>query len=399
VAGKSRSTRTKPVRKQRPALPAVGRKTASDQLEGDEGPEGIENYPLDDLLIRTESRAIQDVLRRIANKQIELDPEFQRAFLWKEDKQSKLIESVLMRIPLQVFYFAENEDGDLVVVDGLQRLTTFQRFFKNELKLDLKAREQLHGKTFAGIDTKLQIRFEDGQLTFYIIGAKVPERVRLDIFERVNSGTPLTRQQMRHAIYSGQATRLLTTLAGIDLFKDVGGALGSDANVRAMKDREAINRFLAYFQFGWREYLDSNYDDFLARALRETNDRVRDKKVVDDRSAVRTKAAAAFEASMRMNTLIFGEHAFRKSLVDPQSRRSAFNLALFDVFSATLAHYDERAVSTTKAKAIQAATVRLLKNKKFHDAVSFATLEASNVQARFEMVERMLAEVLGAPNT
>jgi hypothetical protein len=368
----------------------------SDAIEGEEAPEGIENYPLDDLLIRTESRAIQDVLRRIENNKIVLDPEFQREFLWKEDTQSKLIESVLMRIPLQVFYFAETDDGDLVVVDGLQRLTTFRRFYTGELVLDLKARDQLHGKKFKEIDSKLQIRFEDGQVTFYIISSKVPERVRLDIFERVNSGTPLTRQQMRHAIYTGEATRLLTRLAELDRFKTVtGGALDK----KKMKDREAANRFLAYFQLGWKKYLDTNYDDFLARALREANDRVQENRVVDDRSNVRDKAAAAFAASMEMNNQIFGEHAFRKSLISPRGRRSAFNLALFDVFSAALGRYDKRSLTPTKAKAIHGATTRLLKTKKFHDAVSFATTKASNVQTRFEMVEEMLEEVLGAPSS
>ena len=400
MVGKSRSARRKPAPKPRATSPAAGRKQTDDQIEGDETPEGIENYPLDDLLIRTESRAIQDVLRRIKNKQIDLDPEFQRAFQWDEEKQSKLIESVLMRIPLQVFYFAENENGDLVVVDGLQRLTTFRRFYNNELTLDLKARDQLNGKKFENIDSKLQIRFEDGQVTFYIIGSKVPERVRLDIFERVNGGTPLTRQQMRHAIYNGESTRLLSRLAGMDLFKTAtGGALGSDENVRAMKDREAVNRFLAYFLLGWSQYLDTNYDDFLARALRETNDRFRDKSMIDDRSAVREKVATAFSASMKMNWQIFGEHAFRKSLVDPEGRRSAFNLALFDAFSTALGHYDERTLTPAKAKAIHVATTKLLKQKKFHDAVSFATTKASNVQIRFEMVEKMLEEVLGAPHS
>lgn len=400
---KKGSVRTSPARKPR-GVPGAVRQDLTDrdadgQLEGDETPEGIENYPLDDLLIRTEARAIQDVLRRIANKQIDLDPEFQRAFVWNEEKQSKLIESVLMRIPLQVFYFAENEDGNLVVVDGLQRLTTFQRFYHSELKLDLKARDQLHGKTFATIDTKLQIRFEDGQVILYIIGAKVPERVRLDIFERVNGGTPLTRQQMRHAIYNGEATRLLSRLADTDEFKvATGNALSGEDSVRAMKDREAVNRFLAYYHLGWRQYLDSNYEDFLARALRATNDRARDKPAGEDRAAMRATIAAGFTTSMKLNRLIFGEHAFRKSLTDPDGRRSALNLALFDVFSTGLARYNARAVTSTKAKAIHAATRRLLGKKVFHDAVSFATAKAANVQTRFEAVDAMLAEVLGAPN-
>ena len=64
-----------------------------------------------------------------------MDPDFQRDFIWPEDKQSKLIESVIMRIPLPVFYMAEDDEGRMVVVDGLQRLSTFKQFIDNNLKI------------------------------------------------------------------------------------------------------------------------------------------------------------------------------------------------------------------------------------------------------------------------
>ena len=96
-----------------------------------ENPEGLGeedtswgHYPLDELLIRNESRTIYDVVRRIKLAQYVMDPDFQRDFIWPEDKQSKLIESVVMRIPLPVFYLAEDDAGKMVVVDGLQRLST-----------------------------------------------------------------------------------------------------------------------------------------------------------------------------------------------------------------------------------------------------------------------------------
>ena len=109
-----------------------------------EEPEGLDSttglwgdYPIDDLLIRNETRTIQDVIRRIDQKRYIMDPEFQRDFIWDEEKQSKLIESIIMRIPLPVFYMAEDDEGKMVVVDGLQRLSTFQRFLKDELSLSL----------------------------------------------------------------------------------------------------------------------------------------------------------------------------------------------------------------------------------------------------------------------
>ena len=78
------------------------------------------DYPIDALLIRHETRTVFDVIRRIDKGRYVMDPDFQRDFIWPEDKQSKLIESVLMRIPLPVFYLAEDREGRMIVVDGLQ---------------------------------------------------------------------------------------------------------------------------------------------------------------------------------------------------------------------------------------------------------------------------------------
>ena len=175
--------------------------SAEDEVLGD--------YPLDTMMIRTESRTIHDVLRRINQAQFIMDPDFQRDFIWSPAEQSKLIESVLMRIPLPVFYIAENEDGTMVVVDGLQRLSSFLHFVNGGLRLRLPHQSQLDGKQFVELENKFQNRIEDCNLTLYIIDSKAPERARLDIFERVNSGVPLTRQQMRNSLYMGQGTRYL----------------------------------------------------------------------------------------------------------------------------------------------------------------------------------------------
>ncbi|MCY4260088.1 MAG: DUF262 domain-containing protein, partial [Rhodobacteraceae bacterium] len=113
------------------------------------------DYPLDDLLIRQENRTIHDVIRRIDKSSYVMDPDFQRDFIWDEEKQSKLIESVIMRIPLPVFYMAEDEEGRMVVVDGLQRLSTFNRFIKNELRLKLPARDEIHHRRFSELPAKI----------------------------------------------------------------------------------------------------------------------------------------------------------------------------------------------------------------------------------------------------
>jgi hypothetical protein len=285
---------------------------------------------------------------------------------------------------------AEDTDGGLIIVDGLQRLTTFNRFRNGTLRLQIEQNPELHGKAFTDLTPKLQDRFEDGPLTFYLIDPKVPDRVRLDIFERVNSGVPLTRQQMRNALYNGPATRLIRELATSAKFKQAtGGALSSDRHRREMKDREAVNRFLAYTNLGWRQYGPSgrgDFDEFLGAALRELNDKPT--QVANSRTA--------FLRSMPMNFRVFGKHAFRKSRPS-DSRRSALNLALFDVLSVGLAAYHPSRLTPAHTSSLQRAFYNLLSKEAFANAISYATARVENVHTRFELMEQMLTRVLGAP--
>ncbi|MFT6569689.1 MAG: hypothetical protein ACJAWY_001396, partial [Sphingomonas echinoides] len=97
----------------------------TEQIEGlqrDPAPEEISAYPLDDIMVRKDARTVRDVVQRIDAGRYSMNPDFQRDFVWSPDKQSKLIESCVMRIPLPVLYVAEGDDGRITVVDGLQRL-------------------------------------------------------------------------------------------------------------------------------------------------------------------------------------------------------------------------------------------------------------------------------------
>lgn len=110
-----------------PPVDTPNRSVAFEDPEGlDERDNSCGHYPLDEVLIRKETRTIYYVVRRIRQGKYVMDPGVQREFNWPEDKQSKPIESVVRRIPLPVFYLAEDDAGKMVVVDGLQRLSTFQ---------------------------------------------------------------------------------------------------------------------------------------------------------------------------------------------------------------------------------------------------------------------------------
>ena len=363
-----------------------GNPVAEEKIEGlDEGLDTINSswgdYPIDDLLIRHETRTIYDVIRRIKKNAYIMNPDFQRDFIWTDREQSKLIESVIMRIPLPVFYMAEDEEGRMIVVDGLQRLSTFERFIKNELRLHLPGREELNRKRFSDLSSKLQNRVEDCNLTFYIIDAKVPERARLDIFERVNSGVSLTRQQMRNSLFMGVATRFLKKEAESAVFLETtGGSL----NQKTMRDREFVNRFCAFQLVDFHKYR-GDMDEFLANCLRTMNE-------MGD--AELSRLSAEFRRGLTNNFMLFGQHAFRKHEPN-QERRSVLNASFWDTMSTGLSHYTEDRVKAC-AEPLRQAIYGLFRDETFNQAITYSPNNTNKVQCRFQMTQKIFEEVLGA---
>ena len=355
--------------------------TESEEIEGlgDDKVASWGDYPIDTLLIRNETRTVHDVVRRIEGGAFKMDPDFQRDFVWDLEKQSKLIESVVMRIPLPVFYLAEDDRERLVVVDGLQRLTTFQRFVNNELQLRLEDRPELNRKTFEDLPSKLKNRVEDCNLILYVIDAKVPERAELDIFDRVNSGAPLSRQQMRNCLYMGEATKFLKDEARTEAFLE---ATGHSLRTSTMRDREFVNRFCAFQLLGLEKY--GEMDKFLADSLSEMN----------ARPEILPALSSQFRTALNNNFFLFGRHAFRKH--EPgQERRSGLNVSLWDVMATGFSRYPPDVVQEN-ADVAREAFYRLMGNEEFVDAITQGTHSINQVRRRFAMAGEMFEGVFGA---
>lgn len=368
-------------RDESPGAPDSGRVKNGEELEGlDSEKQSWGDYPLNDVLIRDDTRSIYETLRRIKQGNVIMNPDFQRDFIWPNDKQSKLIESVMMRIPLPVFYMAENDEGKMIVVDGLQRLSTFQRFADDDLPLSLNDREDLHRKRFSDLPPKFQNRFEDFKLVFYLIDSKVPERARLDIFERVNGGVPLTRQQMRNCLFMGSATQFMKEESQTEIFSQ---ATGGSLNRKTMRDREFVNRFCAFQILGYESY-NGDMDDFLARCLQEMNGM--SESTLSDLSE-------RFRQSLANNLHLFGRHAFRKHTPE-QNWRSVINASLWDVMSTGLSGCDESLVEKM-AVPLRREIYGILEDEEFINSITYSTNSTVKVQRRFDMTREIFAEVLG----
>ena len=265
------------------------------------------------------------------------------------------------------------------MLTGCNGLSTFHRFVNNRHRLQLPDRPELHGKRFHDLAPRLQNRIEDCNLTLYVIDSKAPDQARLDIFDRVNSGEPLTRQQMRNCLYMGPATRFLKEESQIAIFRR---ATGRSLRPTKMRDREFVNRFCAFQVLGLDEYRDM--DEFLARSLRKLN------RDADSLPAL----AEQFRTTLANNYHLFGEHAFRKH-VPGQGKRSVLNASLWDVMSTGLSHYSSQHVEE-RSDALRDAFYSLLDDYDFDASITRGTGGMRQVRCRFDKARAMFEDVLGA---
>lgn len=238
-------------------------------------------YPNAKVRVSKDQYTLLHVRRLVEDrKELILSPDFQRDSVWNQRQRSELVESILMGIPLPVIYLFETRNGKKQVVDGRQRIGTVIDFLNDKIRLgDLRILPQFNGLSFSMLPPIMQGIFEDYQLNCYIIQPPTPERVKYDIFDRVNrGGTKLNSQEMRNALYQGHATKFIDEISTSQQFKMV---TNKGISPKRMRDRYAVLRSLAFFLLFSQEIgLDeegkpitykSDIDDFLAKVMVRIN--------------------------------------------------------------------------------------------------------------------------------
>lgn len=346
--------------------------------------------PFDPNLIRVTPwvATIDLLVKRLEQKEIDLEPDFQRkAGIWKDRAQSQLIESILLRIPLPAFYMDAADENRLVVIDGIQRLTTLQRFvIDKELRLSsLEYLSDLKGKLFSELPRSFQRRIEETQVTVYLIGEGTPPEARLNIFKRLNTGgMTLTPQEIRHAINPGPVRELLRSAATGDSFiAATTGAIDPDR----MDDRECAVRFFAFVLREPSQYEADDFDAFLNEAMRAIN-RMTDRE--------RERLLVRFSRALNAAKAIFDDNAFRKSYRE-QSRRHPINKALFEAWTVNLDALSDSELDLLverKEEVRRAATSLLESSGDYERAVTYGTGAPRAIHCRFGSVRQLLAKVL-----
>ena len=328
------------------------------------------------------------LIEQLENEEIDLKPDFQRAAdVWDATKKSRLIESVLLGLPLPSFYFSEDAvTKKLIVIDGLQRLCAFTDFIlkkEGALKLqNLQFLKAFEGKTYSELDRPEIKRIKSLKITMNTLRKGTPNDVKFIIFQRVNTaGEPLTPQEMRHALNQGEAAKFIKQMAELDSFKI---ATNNSVKSKRMQDRDFANRFAAFY-IGYNDY-NGELDVFLNETLGELNKM---------NSEQREYILKAFDKSMKCCYRIFGEYTFRKR-DNKEDRRKPISKSVYDTLSVNIAWLsdEERKKLIINSEWFNDEMIELFNDKRFLSSISTGTGQKYNVEQRFISIKNLINKII-----
>lgn len=321
--------------------------------------------------------------------QIILDSDFQREEVWDIKQKSELIESILMGLPIPVMYLFEDKSANLIVVDGRQRLTAFFEFLDNKYELTgLKILSYLNKKKFVNIDPIYQSKLEDYQLITQVIKPPTPDSIKFQIFDRVNrGGTPLNNQEMRNALYQGNATKLLSKVSKSATFID---ATQSGLKSKRMKDKYIILRAIAFNLFMNNELKDKegnlieykgDVDEFLGKTMTYLN-------FISEENLNRVEKE--FLVAMENSKRVLGGNAFRL-LSGNSGRKSPINMNVFEVVVYIMIKLD---LKNDLDDVVREKYFELMLDEKFLENIANHRDALNKVKERFEMINNKFKVVM-----
>lgn len=337
--------------------------------------------------IKSKTMSLDNIIKRIRESEIDMAPAFQRkGDLWTPDKQSRLIESMLIKLPLPAFYFDGTEDEKWLVVDGLQRLSAIKNFVVDEsLRLQgLEFLDNIKGKTFSELPRNYRRMIEETEIVAYIINPGTPADVKFNIFKRINTGgLVLEPQEIRHALNQGVPSKFVADLAQLESFID---ATQNVIDTDRMLDREFVTRFIAFYLNGHSGY-KPDLDTFMSASMGQLN-----AKTSDELNNIKD----VFDKAMKLSKIIFGKWAFRK-VYSKEERRKPINKALFEVWSVVLANLnpeEQKRIISYKEEIFQDFTNLMNNDNMFVASITSATGDKGRVNYRYNSIREILSKYI-----
>ncbi|MBX7086668.1 MAG: DUF262 domain-containing protein [Leptospirales bacterium] len=342
------------------------------------------------LLTQAYDKSVTDVMRMIGEKEINLNPHYQREYLWDNRRASLLVESILLNVPIPVIYVAQEENDVWNVIDGLQRLHSLKRFFDGEFKLrGLDVLSELNGSDISSLTPKHQRMLKNGLLRVIVISNDSNPEIKYDIFMRLNRGSvKLSEQELRNCLYRGKLNNLLMQLRANTQLREI---LNLKTFHKRMIEAELALRFLA-LSSDWdseKQILRTYKNKFkrFLNAFMENNKNPHDEALQQMRDS--------YENTLDKAYAVFGENSFRR--VDAKRNfEKTVNRGLMDCVMVTFALFSKDDLVAKREPIISRLAAELKSNSAFKNAMTTSTSDKPQVEARIGIWQRALGEVMQA---
>ena len=327
------------------------------------------------LIDQIESGSIH--LRPLSDK-----PRFQRRYVWNNKLASLLVESILLNVPIPPIYMSQNDNMELDIIDGQQRVFSLYRFWDNQFKLEkLEVLTELNGSKYFELERPVQLKLGNHSLRCVVITNESHPEIKFEVFQRLNTNTmPLNAQELRNCVYRGALNDLLEELS---VFKPWLDIIGRKIPDKRMRDEELILRFFSYQLLGLKSYrtpLKHWLNDAAAMGMKL------DEKKIE-------KLRDLWTSTIEKCLLLFDMNECFRRPAGIGAKRVAINRALMDLTMYQIAKTD-RGVVQNKREEFRKAYNAICRDEEFDDLISRSIDHKSRVLRRFELWNQRFSKML-----
>ncbi|WP_234121761.1 DUF262 domain-containing protein [Clostridium hydrogenum] len=327
--------------------------------------------------------SVFEIVRKVERGDISLGAIFQRNPKWKNDRKSRLIESIILDIPIQAIYLSEEDDNRYEIIDGQQRIRTINEFINNKFKL-INTNFCKGYAYFKELEPSIQRKIEDFQMVIFVVKKDNLPDVKFEIFERINTGAvKLNSQELRNCMYRNKGIPFIIRLANEEIFKKI--IKDKRVNVNAMQDQELVLRFMSFYYKGIEEYTGN-----MKRFLNDTLDRY------DEYRGREIEFKKVFINVMNTVYEVFENDAFIIKSKNEKDGKNKINIALFEILTFSFSRYTGSEVKNNKDAIKQKLSYLIENNTLFRQSITSAsTTTKVKTYERFQIWETSLKEILG----
>lgn len=337
----------------------------------------------DSLVLQQSDLSLQSISDMVESESIDISPKYQRRERWDEVKNSGLIESFLLNIPVPPIYLAEDEYGVYSVIDGKQRVTAIYKFLKEDLKLKhLEKFTELEGFKFKDLPNPLKnaLKIRPYLRVVTLLRQSDPD-LKHEVFLRLNkAGVALNAQEIRNVAFRGKFNDMLFQLSESKYLKTQLKATNESKTYREMVDVQYVLRFFTIKEY-WKNFpgnMDKAMDRFMAANYRNTQDIIESQK-------------KDYLESLNFCEAVWGKDGFLK----PNSNKRVLQ-GFYDIQMVCASMLSARQKNTliSKKTQIKSALIKNLKeDEAFAESVTQFTSNPTNVEYRISKFSEILKSV------